>query len=302
MATRYNLYQMKTMFATVYFIWHHPLNSKRKLRALLRYAIWQIWSRIVPGPVVISFVNNTHLVVRRGMTSATGNIYCGLFEFEAMAFVLHALRPEDTFVDIGANIGAYTVLAGGAVGCRCFSVEPAPETYADMVANLRANGIASSAENIALGHERGVLLLTKGRGAYNHVSREATGSVEVPVETLDEVLKDAAATIIKMDVEGYEKFVIEGANKTLTRPDLQAVVMEIFTNEGRFGYSGDFLLQVMRDYGFEPYRYCPYEREFVSWAYIGRGDNVVFARDMSWLLDRVKTAPKFEVRRLNVSI
>ena len=47
-----------------------------------------------------------------GMTGATGNVYCGLHEFEDMALVLHALRPRDLFVDVGANVGSYTVLGG----------------------------------------------------------------------------------------------------------------------------------------------------------------------------------------------
>ena len=47
------------------------------------------------------------------MTGATGNIYCGLYEFLDMAFLLHFLRNGDLFGDIGSNIGSYTVLATG---------------------------------------------------------------------------------------------------------------------------------------------------------------------------------------------
>lgn len=47
------------------------------------------------------------------MTGATGNWYCGLQEYEDMSFVLHALRPGDLFVDVGANIGSYSILAAG---------------------------------------------------------------------------------------------------------------------------------------------------------------------------------------------
>lgn len=52
------------------------------------------------------------------MTGATGNIYVGLHEFEDMAFLLHVLRRTDLFVDVGANIGSYTILAGGAAGAK----------------------------------------------------------------------------------------------------------------------------------------------------------------------------------------
>src|SRR6478609_823915 len=98
------------MLSTLRFIIRHPLNQRRRLAALMRFASWQLGSR-VKTEHVIPWVAGTKLVVRRGMTGATGNIYCGLHEFADMAFVLHALRPGDLFVDVGANIGSYTVLA-----------------------------------------------------------------------------------------------------------------------------------------------------------------------------------------------
>jgi hypothetical protein len=64
-------------------------------------------------PVVVPFVGDTRLLVARGMRGATGNVYVGLHEFEEMAFALHALRPSSRFIDVGANVGSYTVLAAG---------------------------------------------------------------------------------------------------------------------------------------------------------------------------------------------
>ena len=94
-------------------ITRHPLTRNARLATLVRWLRWQVGSRLLPGPVVVPFVNNTSLIVRPGMTGATGNVYCGLHEFEDMALVLHALRSRDLFVDIGANVGSYTVLGGG---------------------------------------------------------------------------------------------------------------------------------------------------------------------------------------------
>ncbi|WP_017364163.1 hypothetical protein, partial [Methylococcus capsulatus] len=99
---------------TLSFLLNHPLSQGRKLPALARFVRWQLGSRLLPGEVVCPFVNDACLVVRPGMTGATGNLYVGLHEFEDMAFLLHYLRPEDLFVDVGANVGSYTVLAGGA--------------------------------------------------------------------------------------------------------------------------------------------------------------------------------------------
>jgi hypothetical protein len=110
------------------FLVTHPLTKDRKIRTLTRWLRWQIGSRVLGCSVAVPFVNNTRLLVKPGMTGATGNIYCGLHEFEDMAFVLHLLRPGDLFVDIGANIGSYTILAG-ATGANAISFEPVPSTF-----------------------------------------------------------------------------------------------------------------------------------------------------------------------------
>ena len=62
-------------------------------------------------PVVVNYINDSRLLVQTGMTGATGNIYTGLHEFEDMGFALHFLQEGDYFIDLGVNVGSYTVLA-----------------------------------------------------------------------------------------------------------------------------------------------------------------------------------------------
>jgi len=76
------------------------------------------------------------------MHGATGNIYVGLHEFEQMAFLLHCLRSEDIFIDVGANVGSYTVLASAAVGAKTIAFEPIESEYNGLMANIELNGIA----------------------------------------------------------------------------------------------------------------------------------------------------------------
>ena len=102
------------------FIIDHPLSQGRILANLGRFACWQIGARLARGPVATRFVNSAQLLASPGMTGATGNVYVGLHEFTDMSFVLHFLRPNDLFVDVGANIGSYTILATAAVGADAF--------------------------------------------------------------------------------------------------------------------------------------------------------------------------------------
>src|ERR1700691_5417356 len=132
---------MSGALRTLRFIACHPLNRRAPLRAIGRFVAWQVVTRLQRGAFVVPYVADTRLLVTRGMTGATGNVYCGLHEFEDMAFVLHALRAEDLFVDVCANVGSYTVLAAGAVGARCIAFEPAPRAYRGLLDNLRLNDL-----------------------------------------------------------------------------------------------------------------------------------------------------------------
>lgn len=107
---------MNAFFRSLRFVWRHPLNAKARLAAVSRVARWQIASRLMAGPIAFPFVNESKLFAVRGMTGATGNYYCGLHELNDMAFVLHLLREDDHFLDVGANIGSYSVLAAAAGG------------------------------------------------------------------------------------------------------------------------------------------------------------------------------------------
>jgi hypothetical protein len=113
-----------SLFSTLRYILLHPLNKDTKWTALKRYVKWQIGSRLVPGAVLVPFVNDTVLAVSPGMTGATQYVYTGLNDFEDCAFLLHLLRTGDLFVDIGANVGVYTVLAAGVVGTDAIAIEP----------------------------------------------------------------------------------------------------------------------------------------------------------------------------------
>jgi hypothetical protein len=115
------------------FLVTHPLTRRRRLWATARVLRWQIASRI-RDEVIVDWIGGTRFAAGRGMTGVTGNIYAGLHEFADMAFVRHFLRAGDLFADVSANIGSYTVLASGVVGCSTVAFEPDPAAAAALYA------------------------------------------------------------------------------------------------------------------------------------------------------------------------
>ncbi len=289
------------------FLVNHPLCRDRKCAALLRYFRWQFGSRLVTGDVLTPFVDKTFLRIRPGLTGATMNIYAGLHEFEDMAFMLHSLRPTDLFIDIGANIGSYTILSG-AVGSTSISIEPIKNTFKQLIDNINLNYLNSSAKalNIGIGKERCTLEFTKGLDCVNHVvtdNEKNADTVIVPIENLDYLLADEEPTLIKIDVEGFETNVISGADTILKRPTLMAVIMELNGSGDRYGFDENLLHERMLSYGFETFTYLPFIRELVSLNNKkSKSGNTLYVRNIDVVATRLRESKKYWIANVDKMI
>jgi hypothetical protein len=155
------------------FVWNHPLNANNRWDAIKRLLAWQAASRLMAGPIAFPFVEESKLFATRGMTGATGNWYCGLHEVDDMAFVLHALQEGEHFLDVGANVGSYTVLAAAGPRARVTAVEPIPTTFAKLQANVLLNRLEPivNACCVGLSDKWGVLRFSSGLDTVNCVFR-----------------------------------------------------------------------------------------------------------------------------------
>jgi FkbM family methyltransferase len=274
----------------------HPLNSDARLSAVIRFLRWQIASRLMSGDLVYDWVNGSRFFVRAGETGLTGNIYSGLDEFSDMGFLLHVLRPGDLFIDVGANVGSYSILAGRAIGTSAYAFEPVPTTYRRLVENIRLNHLDDTVKclNIAAGASHGTIRFTCDLDTENHAVAEGEvleNSIDIAVMPIDEVLRQKKPTLMKIDVEGYETLVLQGASATLESGSLHSVIMELNGSGARYNFQESKIIEVMLGYGFDTYTYEPLSRRLVS---LGgkhlRAGNTIFVRDKDEVLERVAGA------------
>lgn len=148
----------------------------------------------------------------------------GVWEKTQTEQLLELLSPGDTFVDIGANIGYYTVLAAQKVGPkgRVFAFEPDPESFALLQHNVERNGLSQVVvENKAAGAEEGKLelfLSTANRGDHRiYDPGGGRSSVEVAVVRLDDYFAKAGGPIhaMKIDTRGAECAILAGMGALL---------------------------------------------------------------------------------------
>jgi FkbM family methyltransferase len=284
------------------FVVGHPLNAGRTLPALWHALRWQLASRLAPGDIVYPWIGGSKFLVRGSETGLTGNIYGGQQEYAEMAFLLHLLRPGDLFVDIGANVGSFPILAGAVAGAKVCAIEPVPATFGRLLENMRINHLDDAVQcvNMGIGSSDGVLRFSSDMDVGNRAladGEQRAGGIEVPATTLDALLAGRSPRLLKIDVEGYEAAVLAGAGATLRDPGLLAVIMEINGSGEKYGFDEAQLYEAMAAHGFQACDYLPPERRLVPVQPGARQatDNAIFVRDLDAANARVQGAAPFTV-------
>jgi FkbM family methyltransferase len=279
------------MIKILSLIFWHPLNKGKRFDSLIRFAKWQVISRFYRYPILLPFTSKSSYLCWNGLKGLTGNFYCGLMEFEDMAFARHLLTSEDVFFDIGANVGSYSILVGVEAQSSVYSFEPHPETFSFLHRNIGVNKIKNiQLFNIALGSKNDQIFLTANLDSANHVSLDSTSdSVKVELKVLDE-LNLPIPTLIKLDVEGFELEVLRGASKVLQSNALKAIIIELNGSGKKFGFEDEEIHELLKNHGFIPYLYDPFGRKLHKTENFGN-HNTIYIRDLEFVNSRVAVAP-----------
>lgn len=186
----------------------------------------------------------------------------------AMAKVLrHITRPGHTCIDIGANIGSYTILMAFAAGPggRVFALEPQPEVAADLLKNVALNRLTNVAVLQAALTERDgeTPLFTQAQDATNQMisslrpgvapnERELTVKT-ISARTLEQALGDRGCDVIKMDVNGAELLLLREMGGLIARCRPSLIVEFRKPLWERFGTRIEDALELFRSWGYDLY-------------------------------------------------
>lgn len=289
-----------TIFYIFKNIWVHPFNKKSKLMAIWRFLRWQLISSLINYYIIYPLTQNSLILVKKGMTGVTGCIYNGLLEFEDMMFLLHFLRREDTFVDVGSNVGVYTILASSEIGAKVISIEPIKETFHILNQNVLLNKAQENVTllNIGVGEKQQKLFFSSLKDTVNHVLTEkeilSQQNEVVQVEILDDILKNETPKIIKIDVEGFETNVINGAFNILSNVNLKAIIIELNGSGIRYGFDDNILHHKILSYGFTCYAYEPYKRKLKQIHSFGK-HNTIYIKDFEYVNQRITSSKSIRI-------
>lgn len=281
-----------------------PLCKKKKFLSFFRVLYWMMKVRIpTKKKMVYSWIDDSSFYFDGNDHGVTGNIYTGLDEFESMSFLMHTMRQEDTFFDIGSNSGIYSVLSGKVVKSRTFSYEPDTECFKRLSKNIELNDLNEKVfpNKIAVGNKKETRKFTNNLNCIGRFVSEDVSNIDyeyVEVTTLDYEVKSHTKDLffIKIDVEGFESEVFEGGEESFKSNNCMAIILEMCGNGKDFGYSEKTLFDEIKNCGFIPIKYDPFKRELsenTSFAFDG---NIIFIKNFKTIQERIEAAKSFSIQ------
>lgn len=175
-------------------------------------------------------------------------------------WIARMLKPGDTFVDVGANVGYFTVLAGSVVGNagRVYAFEPDPIAFSYLEKNVRLNGL----ENVTLiqkaaSNERGTVQLyiaADNKGDHRiYQTDEGRSAIDVEAVSLDEYFAEVPGSLdfIKIDTQGAEGIILDGMPNILkAHPELKVALEFWPAGFAKMGYDAIKIVKTLRSHDY----------------------------------------------------
>ncbi len=286
------------------FIWFHPANRGRRVRALARTVAWQAYKRAT-GRHWDLRVFGMRLRCYPDSTSASLALYChGYPDYHEMKFMQDYLRPGDGFVDVGANVGVYTLAAASLVRRegRIDALEPDRRAGVRLRENLGLNGLTQVVvHDVAAGARPETVRFLSGRDTMNRIgtARDAAPTVEVACVRLDDLLAGRSYAMGKMDIEGAEPLALQGAQRMLGESNPPVWLLEMNGLLRDLGFTEEGLAEWLRERGYDLAVYDADARDlkFFVKPWTGRSNVLAISRpSRDFVLERLTARPRRDLR------
>lgn len=251
---RTNWYHVKSILKQT---WRHPSNADHRARSTATALAWQVEKRLRRRPRDVDFYGLTLRCYPDSQSASNVVYFTERYDPAEMRFLEAYLRPGDWFVDAGANIGTYSLLARSLVGAsgRVDGFEPHPVAARRFAENVQINGLDNVVvHQAAVGSEPGMVDFIDGADVSNRVKSSLDPdrpTIEVPVVTLDQELAAGRYAMGKIDVEGYETAALAGAANRLGAADPPVWQIELLEHQlVKAGSSRSELIDLLDRFGY----------------------------------------------------
>ncbi|MFQ5738784.1 MAG: FkbM family methyltransferase [Acidobacteriota bacterium] len=239
------------------WVWRHPANRGRRWRAVLEGFGWMLYRHLFrsprrrQGPGFLFYCYPDNAFCKRLI------LYNNLPDYHEMCFMRHYLQPGDGFLDIGANIGIYSLLAGSLVGerGRVDAFEPGPKAAERLRCNVRLNRFDDVVHlhRQVVSEECGTVAFVQDLDVGNRIQTEQESgnrALETECVALDRVVEGRSYAMAKVDVEGAEPLVLKGAEGLLAAANPPVWLLEVNGKLHDYGFTEEQLDSWLEAHGY----------------------------------------------------
>jgi FkbM family methyltransferase len=226
---RYGIRWFERVGAVTSFTWRHPANRGHRLRRTFSAVRFQVLGRAFGRRARATVGDHSVIEADAHVYHSARAMYANPVDWSEMLAWKRALGPGLLFVDVGANVGLYTIWCI-EVGAEVIALEPSRIARERLLSNLKLNGYSAEIVPAAVGETEGTLRLTTQLDNQNHLVLSSDSneveSEEVPVLTLDGLVGERTIDGLKVDVEGAELLVMKGAERLLAEQRIKLIQLE----------------------------------------------------------------------------
>ena len=238
---------------------NHPLNRNTKFKTFFILLWWKINQLFFKIPAIIEIAPNRKCICKPESSFGSLIVYTNRPEYLEMRLTELLLNTDSTFLDVGAGIGDFSLIASSKITTgKIFAFEPSEEPLSTLMENIAINFLEKKIKVIDEVASNKVGTIKFNEESVSEVSHIETGEngVVKKTTTLDKVIENNKLTtvdLIKIDVEGAESLVIEGLEKSFESKLIKALIIELNSNASQFNSSKVKLVKKLVKHNFKIY-------------------------------------------------
>jgi FkbM family methyltransferase len=209
----------------------HRFSAVRAVRPRVRQVLFRL---LAPRDVLLVRFGGLLMYIHATKVFVSNYILCN-YESYAVELFKSAIKDGATILDLGANVGYFSLIAAGQTGPngKIYAFEPAPDNFNLLTRNIRVNGLPNIMPiQKAVGSESKsmTLFLSESPDMHSlnpHPVSTTKGTMEVECTTIDDFMDGRGVDVIKIDVEGNELHALNGMTKTIATSQSPVLFLEL---------------------------------------------------------------------------
>lgn len=284
------------MIQSLKFLYQLQYNKKYPIFAIIRFFEWKFIKLFKLTNYKKRVWGDRYLILNYDSFQSMWVMYNWIVDWEEFHLIQDYVMDGDVVIDIGSNMGFYTIWMSKFIGKTgvIHSFEPDPKNFNRLRGNIAVNKLDAQvfANEVALNDYDGIIKFTTGLDGENHISKhEETNINEIQCIKLDSYFQLRAITkisYIKIDVEGFEYSVLAGASNLLRDKKIDILQLEINKAISNSDHTVQGLLQLLQFYNYTLCWYDVISKKLIAIDFEHERENYFAVYDLGIVNNKLK--------------